>query len=261
MSYLRLRQICLVAHDLDPPTTQLCASFGLAVAHRDPLMAKLGMRNVLIPAGRNPVFIEIVQPVDPGTTAERYLERRKGDGGYMYICDTGDLEAVHERARAAGVRTITDAHHRDGIPVETFQLHPRDTGGAMLEFDRHGAGEDMHGPYRWAGPDWQSALRAEPVTALTGAELQSRDPDALAARWASIFGLPIQTGSGGCPELRLDNAFARFVPLGDDRGEGLSALHLTVTDPAGVRAATRDADVTFAGPDPMICGVRFVLSA
>lgn len=261
MSYLRLRQICLVAHDLDAPTAQLCEAFGLAVAHRDPLMAQLRMRNILIPVGRDPVFIEIVQPVEPGTTAERYLERRGGDGGYMYISDTSDLEGVRRRATDAGVRFITDRNHRDAIPVETFQLHPRDTGGAMLEFDRHGAGEDMHGAYRWAGPDWRKALRTEPVVALTGAEMQSDDPPSLAARWAAIFGLPVVESADGHPELRLDNAFARFVPTRDDRGEGLSAVHLAARDPDAVRDRARGAGAAFDGPDPVICGVRFILSA
>ncbi len=36
MSFLRMRQICLVAHELEPVVADLCAILGLQVCHRDP---------------------------------------------------------------------------------------------------------------------------------------------------------------------------------------------------------------------------------
>lgn len=260
MAYLRLRQICFVARDLETPARALCEVFGLAIAWRDPEIARLGLANVLIPAGREAVFLEIVSPIRPGTTAERYLNRRGGDGGYMVICDTSDLEALRARAAAARVRELHFHDLQDGIPAQSVQLHPKDTGGALLEFDRHGAGEDLDGPYRFAGPDWRAAIRPGPIMAVLGVEVQADDPKALAASWSRIFGLPVERAPGGEPQLRLDNAFARFTPAADGRGEGLSAVHLAVTDAAQVRATAKRAGVDFAGDAPVICGVRFHLS-
>jgi hypothetical protein len=79
----RLRQVALVARELDPVVAALERTLGLAVAFRDPGVAEFGLRNALFPVGDQ--FLEVVSPTQPGTTAGRLLERRGGDGGYMVI--------------------------------------------------------------------------------------------------------------------------------------------------------------------------------
>ena len=85
MSNIRIRQICLVAHDLDRVQGQLDAVFGIEVAHRDPGVGNYGLHNVLIPVGNQ--LLEIVAPKEGEheTPGGRYLKRRGGDGGYMVI--------------------------------------------------------------------------------------------------------------------------------------------------------------------------------
>ena len=39
--FLRLRQLCLVAHDLEPVVQDLMAVFDIEVCHRDPAVAKV----------------------------------------------------------------------------------------------------------------------------------------------------------------------------------------------------------------------------
>ena len=72
-TYLRLRQICLVARDLDLVVDDLCAVFGVKVCHRDPEVGQFGLRNALMPFGSN--FLEVVSPLRDGTAAGRYLGR------------------------------------------------------------------------------------------------------------------------------------------------------------------------------------------
>ena len=51
MSHIRIRQICLVAQDLDR-IQRLCESvFGVEVCYRDPGVGKYGLHNFLIPFG------------------------------------------------------------------------------------------------------------------------------------------------------------------------------------------------------------------
>ena len=73
-SLLRLRQICLVAADLDSVEDDLKAILGLEVAFRDPGLAQFGLGNVMLPIGDN--FLEVVSPFREHTTAGRFLERR-----------------------------------------------------------------------------------------------------------------------------------------------------------------------------------------
>ncbi len=85
--WLRLRQICLLAHDIRAVTEQLESVFGLQVCHIDPAVGAYGLENRLLPIGNQ--LLEIVAPTQPDTAGGRYLERRNGDGGYMVItqCD------------------------------------------------------------------------------------------------------------------------------------------------------------------------------
>jgi Glyoxalase-like domain len=256
--YLRLRQIALVARKLEPVVNQFRDVFGIEVCHRAPGIIRRGLENALLPIG--PVFIEIVAPVQSDTTAERFLERRKGEGGYMYIMDCDNIGHRREHVKALGtVRIIAENKRAEFSPVEGFQLHPRDIGGAILSIATHAAGEDLFGGFEWAGPEWQKFVRHEPLKGVLGAELQSDDPDRMAARWSEVLEHPLSEGPGGVPELEFDLGFARFVRDRDGRGEGLSAVHLEATDVAGVLEAAKRAGVPTTADRVEICGTRFVL--
>ena len=55
---LRLRQICLIARELDPAIADLEAVLGITTCHRDPAVKKFGLVNALLPIGNN--FLEVV---------------------------------------------------------------------------------------------------------------------------------------------------------------------------------------------------------
>ena len=71
---LRMRQICLVAEDLDLIEGRLRGVFDLDVCFRDPGVGRFGLHNFLMPVGNS--FLEVVSPMRPGTAGGRYLQRR-----------------------------------------------------------------------------------------------------------------------------------------------------------------------------------------
>src|SRR5262245_22979906 len=159
MSWIRLRQVAMVAHDLEAVVGRLHDVFGLDVAYRDPGVATFGLVNAVLPAGNQ--FIEVVSPTEEGTAGGRQLARLGGDGGYMVICHTKDHPAVRQRVAELGVRTVIDVEDHG---YRIMQLHPSDTGGSFLEIDFQPNGENPEGPWMPAGPDWQRARRTEVVT-------------------------------------------------------------------------------------------------
>src|SRR5439155_15677000 len=72
--YLRLRQICLVARELEPVLADIRAILGLEICYRDSGVAKYGLVNALLPIGTS--FLELVAPVEPNTAAGRFLDRK-----------------------------------------------------------------------------------------------------------------------------------------------------------------------------------------
>jgi hypothetical protein len=252
-SYLRLRQIALVARTLEPIERQLTSVLATEVCFRDPGVGKYGLRNALWALGGT--FLEVVAPIRDNTAGGRYLDRRGGDGGYMYIVDCDDLDARRAQLQELGVRAVESVRAGDAVLwSEAIHLHPKDTGGCLLSIDRHSGGPDTMGGYLWAGPDWQAKARRDVV--IAGAVMQCDDPAATAQRWARVLRRPAAASDGGY-ELPLDNAVARFVPLADDRGEGLARVLLSCAEPASMFAAAMASGAAVGPRWIEICGVRF----
>lgn len=257
-SYLRLRQIALVARALEPVERQLTSVLATEVCYRDPGVAKYGLHNALWALGGT--FLEVVAPIRDSTAAGRYLERRGGDGGYMCIVDCDDLDERRAQFRALGLRIVEDTRTGDAVRwSEAVHLHPKDTGGCLLSIDRHSGGADTMGGYLWAGPNWQSKVRRDLV--ISGAVMQCDDPAATAQRWARLLRRPAAAITDGGHELLLDNAVLRFVPLVDDRGEGLARVLLSCADPASMLAAATAIGAPIGSSWIDLCGVRFALES
>ena len=251
---LRLRQLCLVAHHLEPVVEDLRTIFDVEVCHRDPLVKHFGLHNAVLPFGTS--FVEVVAPLADGTAAGRYLERRGGDGGYMVIFNGDDLERWRTHMGEVGVRIAAPLAHGD---YEGLQLHPRDTGGALLEINKTRGGEDLQGPYAPAGPDWQHAIRTTRVKRIAGAVLQADDPERLARRWGEVLAQPASRAGNGRWQVEVGNAVLRFVEARDGRGEGLAGIDLEVTDPQSITAAATACGCAWDGDAVMVGGVRFSL--
>mgnify|MGYP003700916347 CR=1 FL=1 len=216
--WLRLRQIALVAEHLGEAEQALADVFALEVCYRDPGVAHFGLENALLPIGNQ--LLEVVAPTRPDTAAGRYLERRRGDGGYMVITQCDDHAPRRARIEALGIRVVNQ--------------------------------------FETAGPDWQAHRSLSRVSAIAAAEIQCDDPDAVAARWAEIAEIPLDPGAA-VPTLTLDNAHLRFVPCRDGRPEGLAGLDLVATDPDAVRSAARDRGALNDDGLVELCGMRFRL--
>ena len=222
---IRLRQVALVARDLDAVLERLRAELGLRVAYRDPGVAAFGLVNAVLPVGSQ--FIEVVSPTREGTAGGRQLERMGGDGGYMVICHTDDQAPFKARADAMSIRSAIDV---DDHGYKIWQLHPGDTGGSFLEIDFQPGWDDEPQPWMPAGKDWHAAVRTDVVDAITGVELAAA-PE-VPARWLELLGQP-----------SFDNAELRW----SDGTRGIVDVHVRATDRAR------------AGEQHTICGVTFTL--
>jgi hypothetical protein len=249
--YIRLRQICLVAPQLEPAISDIAGIMGLNVCYRDGNVAKYGLENALLPV--DTILLEVVAPFQPGTAAGRFLDKTGGRGGYMAIfcCDDPDVRGKH--ANTMGVRTANVITH---APYHGVQLHPRDCRAAFIEFNHTAGSDDILGAYPPAGPDWQKSIRKDVTQALTGVEMQSADPLGLAEHWGKIIGIAASRTVNGEPELKLPNCSFRFAKGATDLMTGLT---FRVNHVARVREAAKARGCKVSGDGFDLCGVTFSL--
>ena len=254
--WLRLRQIALVAPELEPAVDELKSLFGLDVCFRDPGVAHFGLVNALLPLGNQ--FIEIVAPTRDGTAGGRYLERRGGAGGYMVITQCDDHAPRRKRVAQLGVRIVNQFETHE---FRNMQMHPKDTGGSFFEIDQQlGEGaHDVDGPWEPAGgANWKAAQTNRSRHAdrrRRGSGRRSR------ARRRALGGNRRTAGERRRRRRRskLDNCTIRFVPCTDGRPEGLGGLDIVTRDRAAILATAKARGVPVQGNQVYACGMRFNL--
>jgi hypothetical protein len=250
---VRLRQICLVAPDLEPVVGDIAAIMGLNVCYRDGNVAKYGLRNALLPV--DTTLLEVVAPLQPGTAAGRFLDRNGDRGGYMAIFSCDDPDERGRNAQALGVRIANVIDHP---PYHGVQLHPRDCRAAFIEFNHTEGSDGILGPYPPAGPGWQKSIRKDVTEALNAVEMQSADPHDLARHWGRIIGIPARQNPAGDAEIALVNCTFRFVRGG---GDAMTGLTFRVADVASVRDAAKARGYAIADDSFLLGGVSFRLAA
>lgn len=234
---VRLRQAVLVARELEPVADRLRAELGLGEPYADPGVAEFGLRNAVFALGDT--FLEVISPAAADTAAGRHLERRGGDGGYMVIFQLADLEAARRRVAALGIRVVW----RIDLPdISGTHLHPADMRGAIVSLDR----ADPPESWRWGGPEWTGRSGQGAPGRLSGVALEVASPQAVAARWAEVLGLPAPGAER--PVLALDGGSVAFAEAAEGDDRGLTEIEVVV--PPSVR---RDRDQVEVG------GVRFRL--
>jgi len=229
---MKLRQVVFVCKDLESNAKELCETLGIDIAYRDPGVGKWGLANVVCPTGHD--FLEIVSPTQEGTSAGRYIQRRKGDGGYMVILQVPDAIKERERIAALGVRAV---EKKDMAEYKYTHFHPSDTAGVLLSIDQTVAPAGTDAKLWWppASKDWLPHSKSNVTNGLGGVEIQAADPDAAAALWSKILNRPVEGDI-----IRLgDEGEIRFVPIADDRGPGVSAYDIKTVDRDTVLARAR----------------------
>jgi catechol 2,3-dioxygenase-like lactoylglutathione lyase family enzyme len=248
---MKLRQCVFVCGDLERSREELCDILGIDVAYRDPGVAKWGLVNVVCPTGHD--FLEIVTPFQQGTSAGRYIERRKGDGGYMVILQVPDAAAERKRVTDLGIRAVAQ---KDLPEYQYTHFHPSDTAGVLLSLDTTFAPKGVDPALWWppAEKGWLTHARSDVTNGLAGVEIQNDNPGEAAAKWSKILGRPLDGN-----RIRLDGSEIRFVPATDGRGPGVSAYDVKAANKDKILAVAEKRGKKLGPSQVEVCGCRINL--
>ena len=242
---VRIRQLVFASkHKADIDRLKHILSLGEGFV--DPGVAEFGLTNGVFALGDQ--FLEVVVPVEEDTAAGRFIDRTRGEGGYMAIFQSEDLESVRNRADAQSIRRVWNIDLPDN---SASHLHPADIGAAIVSIDE----ARPESSWRWGGPDW----RTQTVPgALRGLEVTATDPRALSAKWGMALGVAAISIGHDIYDLATADGPIRFIP--GDR-DFLSTYHLVHPDPDRCLDRARESGAACDQDAFHFAGVRVHLKA
>jgi methylmalonyl-CoA/ethylmalonyl-CoA epimerase len=121
----------IATDDVAARVEQYTALFGVDVAHEETFD---GMNVVFLDFGNG--YFELLEPTEESGAIARYLDRN-GPGIHHLAVETADIEAALERAREMGIDLIDEEPRPGAWGHDVAFLHPKSTGGILLEFVEH----------------------------------------------------------------------------------------------------------------------------
>lgn len=131
---LSLDHIAVAVPDLGDAVRRFCDDLGLALQGTDDVVAAKTRTAFLPVAG--PTTIELVTPLNGEGPIAAALEKR-GPGLHHLCFRTDDVEGDMARLAAKGWRFTTDAPTPGAHGTRVVFVHPRSTGGVLIELAEH----------------------------------------------------------------------------------------------------------------------------
>jgi methylmalonyl-CoA/ethylmalonyl-CoA epimerase len=120
----------LATDDADGLADRYAALFDTHVAHEETFD---GMQVVFLSLGNG--YFELLEPLDDGAIAT-YLEKN-GPGIHHVAVATEDIGDALATAREMDISLIDESPREGAWGHDVAFLHPRDTGGTLIEFVQH----------------------------------------------------------------------------------------------------------------------------
>ncbi|KAH7397799.1 hypothetical protein BKA64DRAFT_708478 [Cadophora sp. MPI-SDFR-AT-0126] len=237
----RLRQIALVAKDLEKASHLLTTVIGTEVIYRDPAVEQWGLKNILVPIGGD--IIEVVSPFHLTAPAARHLQKLHSTaGGYMIIMQTHTPSSL-TRLQHIQTHNLAKPIFAHSTPEsDLVQYHPKGIpGGMMPELDSHHPDPEhpdplgeRFSPWHAAGPKerygvYRDGMRRCGDLWLVSVVLRLKagdgDVQGAARKWEEVFGVAM--GEKG-DDLGFTNAKLRFCEGEEGKSEGLVEVGIAV---------------------------------
>lgn len=132
MNLDRVDHTAIAVRDLDEALARYRRTFGLAPALRQQVTEQQ-VEVAFLPVGSTQ--LELIQPLSEGSGVAKFLERH-GESLHHVAFAVRDIEAELARLEQEGVELI-DRVPRSGIHGRIAFVHPRGTGGVLVELVEH----------------------------------------------------------------------------------------------------------------------------
>jgi methylmalonyl-CoA/ethylmalonyl-CoA epimerase len=144
---LGLDHVGVAVSDLDAAITFYRDLLGFQVVHREDNLDQQ-VSEVMLSSGdavsaRNQ--LQLLLPFAENSVLQRFLVRRGGGGLHHVAYAVSDVRSASKILRQCGVRVLYDAPRAGTRGSQINFVHPRDTGGVLLELVEHAAADPHSG--------------------------------------------------------------------------------------------------------------------
>ena len=133
--FTAIDHVGIAVADLDVATAFYRDTFGMETVHEE-TNEEQGVREAMVrvgPAGDpSGAMIQLLAPLDATSTIAAFLDR-KGPGIQQLAYRVTDVEAVARVLRDRGLRLLYDEPRRGTNGSRVNFVHPKDTGGVLIE--------------------------------------------------------------------------------------------------------------------------------
>lgn len=276
--HYRVRQIALITDNVEKVAAQFTAFLGSRVVHQDPMMAKFGLMNAVLPLGGD--FIEVVGWTDDNASAARFWRKHRGDAGYMVMVQSDD--AIFHRKRLSDIG-LFGIEYSGGEPYGAVlqpvadpevarqlaefakihhhtHFHPRDIGGVLASIDSVPNVPDWEARFsHWpaAGDQWR---KGDPGTCsgIAATHIAGGDFRVAARAWERLLGVPA-TYAADSATIALGRSSIHFTTSPDGK-PSLAGFDLRCADPDAAFTRARNAGIEIAAGKARIGGLRIGLT-
>src|ERR1700712_3806867 len=129
--FTKIDHVGIAVPDLDKAIAFYAETFGIASVHEE-TNEEQGVREAMLAVGDGSTRIQLLAPLSEQSTIAKFIDRN-GPGVQQVAYTVTDIEAVSETLRARGMRLLYDQPRRGTAGSRVNFVHPKDTGGVLME--------------------------------------------------------------------------------------------------------------------------------
>ena len=140
--FTAIDHVGIAVRDLDEAIAFYRDAFGMEVTHEE-TNEEQGVREAMVAVGDSGSAIQLLAPLDESSTIAKFLDR-SGPGMQQLAYRVTDLDQVSTVLRERGLRLLYDAPRRGTSDSRVNFIHPKDTGGVLVELVEPATGGSDH---------------------------------------------------------------------------------------------------------------------
>jgi methylmalonyl-CoA/ethylmalonyl-CoA epimerase len=114
---------------------QAYQALGFEEVHREDVLGKDQVREVLLRVGGGPNLVQLLAPLDPQSPVAKQIEKNGGRGGLAHVAlRVSDIQRAFDYMKAKGFRIIDAAPRKGSRGTTVFFVHPKTTESAAFGY-------------------------------------------------------------------------------------------------------------------------------